>query len=473
MNNDIIADMHRAIETGQPVTSLFNIGGKRCQGSTDEVIDTEPISSSVTEEKPGSRWDSNSPATTHRFGEVTHAAPASNFCFPSPSFMPSSADKPRMAPHVSKLVEKVDAAQLPSDLISDLNRRIFFALIEFLFSMLSDAFRILFFEKIGAGTAQAWDYVRRMKSASVTESMGIIDLAIKILGRSRCKAALIVGYLLGLKPEYCFRTFPVKSELNSIALLHNSQIKKLIPKQLVLRGDHCELEGIDYQYDLRGMLELAVCYYVSKVCRNNSFLLIAGRVVIDGNFVISIGAAPVSAKLYSYADMNWREDATIIICMDMKVAMELRYVAHESSLLEKERIIISGYFGESSAFEVLDVNDAAGHHVVLVPEFNKESFVSASRFADRCEKAGATSVRIYHYPIIASGALDHFDASGQNQWCNVLMEKAVRLEDVELPSKFARSVCEKSLSRSEYAKWLISVGLVASADTQKDNSTLR
>ena len=129
MSNDIVDDIKRAIETKQPVTRSDNIGGKRCQGSTDEVIDTEPISSSVTEEKPGSRWDSNSPATTHRFGEVTHAAPASNFCFPSPSFMPSSVDKPRMAPDVCKQVDKIDAAQLPSDLISDLNRRIFFAQI--------------------------------------------------------------------------------------------------------------------------------------------------------------------------------------------------------------------------------------------------------------------------------------------------------------------------------------------------------
>jgi hypothetical protein len=53
--------------------------------------------------------------------------------------------------------------------------------------------------------------------------------------------------------------------------------------------------------------------------------------------------------------------------------------------------------------------------------------------------------------------------------CSVFPEYAVRLEDVELPSKFARSVCEKSLSRSDYAKWLISAGLVTSANTHVDN----
>ena len=56
MSNDIFDDIERAIETGQPVTRSINIGGKRCQGSTDEVIDIELISSSVSEPNPGSRW---------------------------------------------------------------------------------------------------------------------------------------------------------------------------------------------------------------------------------------------------------------------------------------------------------------------------------------------------------------------------------------------------------------------------------
>jgi len=468
MGNDILADMERSVKTGRPVTRLFNIGGKRCQGSTDEVIDTKPISSSVSEPKPGSRWDSSSPATTHRFGEVTPAAPASNFCFPSPSFMPSSADKPRMAPHVSKLVEKVDAAQLPSDLISDLKRRIFFALIEIVFSMLSDAFRILFLEKIGVGTAQAWDYVRRMKSASVTESVGIIDLAITIIERSRCKAALIVGYLLGLKPEYCFHTFPVKKELGSIITVHNSQIKELIPKQLVIEGQLYLLKYIDYQNDYRGMKEQAVCLYMDKACSTNKFFLIANRVQKDGSYVLEIGTTPVPAWLYSRAEMAIHESATIIICMDMAVAMEFRRIARESSLLELEGIIISGYFGDSSAFEALDLSDTAGHHVVLVPGFNQESLVSASRFADRCEKAGAT-VSIYPWPVRAGGDPVAAESTIRARWKKDLWAQSVRIEDIELPSKFALGLLERSIPSSDYPEWLKDNGLVSAGQDDVRN----
>ena len=340
--------------------------------------------------------------------------------------------------------------------------------------MLIDECRILFFEKLGTGTAQARDYVKRMKSASVTEAVRVIDLTITIIGRSRCKTARIVGYLLGLKPEYCFRTFPLKRELDSIISVHNSQIKELIPKELVLDGDQCVLENIDYQYDLRGMRELAVCYYVNKVCRENSFFLIAGRVVIDSSCVLSIGAAPVSARLYSYAAMNWHEDATIIICMDMRVAMEFRRIARESSLLERVRIIISGYFGYSSAYEALDPNDTAGHHVVLVPEFNQESLVSASRFADRCEKAGAT-VSIYPWPVIADGDPVAAEPTIRARWKKDLWAQSVRIEDIELPSKFALDLISKSIPALDYPEWLKDNGLVSAGldDVRKIKKKIR
>ena len=465
MSNDILTDMDRAIKTGRPVTRSINRGEERCQKPTGEVIDAEIMSSSVTEEKPVSRWDSRSLATTNRFGEAIPTSQASKPCFPSTSFMPLSADNPRMAPHVSKLVEKVDAAQLPSDFVEDLKRRIFFALIGFVFSMLSDECRILFFEKLGAGTAQAWDFVKRMKSACVTESVGIIDLAITILGRNRSKAALIVGYLLGLKPEYCFRTFPVKSVLGSIIPLHNSQIKELIPKQLVIEGRLYLLKSIDYLNDYRGMKEQAVCLYMDKACSKNNFFLIANRVEKDGSYVLEIGTTPVPARLYSRAEMAIHESATIIICMDKSVAMEFRRIARESSLLEQEGIIISGYFGDSGAFEVLDLTDLPDHRVVIVYEFTQDGLVSASKLAERCEKAGVTSVKIYQWPIFAGGGLagedqDCVESLGQDQWKDTLLVQADYLDDIERPSKFARAICNRALSISDYKKFIIDIGVV-------------
>lgn len=460
MNNDIVADMDRAIETGQPVTRSSNIGGKRCQGATDEVIDIEPISSSVTEEKPGSRWDSRSPATTRRFGEVMPAAPASTFCSPSPSFMPSSVDKPRMAPEVSRLLRGVEKAQLPSDLASDSNRRIFFALIEYVFSILIDELRIQLFKKLGCDYFQACRYVGQWKYARKTMSESVIKIAVEILDKGKCISALIMGHLLGLKPEYCFRTFPCKDEASSGISMRCTQIQERMPKQIVIEWRLYLLKYIDYQNDYRGMKEQAVCLYMDKACSTNKFFLIANRVQKDGSYVLEIGTTPVSARLYSRAEMAIHENATIIICMDMAVAMEFRRIARESSLLELEGIIISGYFGDSSAFEALDLSDTAGHHVVLVPEFNQESLVSASRFADRCEKAGAT-VSIYPWPVRAGGDPVVAEPTIRARWKKDLWAQSVRIEDIELPSKFALGLLSRSIPSSDYPEWLKDNGLVS------------
>lgn len=476
MNNDTLAIMKRAIETGQPVTRSFNIGGKRCQGSTDEIIDIELISSSVSEPNPGSRWDSRSSATIRRFGEVTQSAPASMSRFPSTSNMPSSVDKPRMAPEVSHLLRGVDKARLPSDLASYSTLRIFYALIEYVFSMLIDELRIQLFKKLGCDYFQACRYVGRWKYARKTMSESVIKIAVEILDKGKCISALIIGHLLGLKPEYCFRTFPCKDEAPSEISMRCTQIQERIPNQLVIEGWLYLLKYIDYQNDYRGMKEQAVCLYMDKARSKNKFFLIANRVQKDGSYVLEIGTTLVPARLYSRAEMAIHERATIIICMDMTVAMEFRRIARESSLLKREGIIISGYFGDSGAFEVLDLTDLPGHRVVIVYEFTQDGLVSASKLAERCEKAGATGVGIYPWPITAGGGsvdedLDCVESLGQDQWKDTLLVQADDLDDIERPSKFARTICNRALSISNYKKFLLDIGAVtAPLDSSKEST---
>jgi hypothetical protein len=372
-----------------------------------------------------------------------------------------------MAPEVSRLLKEVDGSKLPSDLVSDLNRRIYYALVEFDFSLLTDEASIQFFENLGCGTTEAWHYVGRSKSASGRGFRSIIDLAIKILGRDRCTAALIVGYLLGLRPEYCFSTFPLKEESNLNITIRNSQIQERIPNQLEVGRQCYVLGGMDYLHDFCGIREQAVCFYEDKACRQNSFFLIASVIEMNGIPTLRIGAAPASARLFSRTEMAWYQDAVVFICSDNHVAKDLRHIAYGSRHFEWENFIISGCFGGADALKFLDLKSLSGHGVVYVPEFNREALVSATKFVERCEKAGATSVSIYPWPIIAGEDLDC--VSDQDKWRDVLLEQAVRLEDVELPSKLVHKIREKAIPRSEYAKWLISVGLVASANIQTDN----
>jgi hypothetical protein len=178
-------------------------------------------------------------------------------------------------------------------------------------------------------------------------------LAIKIFGRDRCTAALIVGYLLGLRPEYCFRTFPLKEESKLTITIGNFQIQERIPNQLVVGGRRYILGGIDYLHDFRGIRVQAVCFYEDKSCPQNSFFLIASLVEMNGNPTLRIGATPASARLFSRTEMAWYQDAVVIICMDNHVAREFRYIAYESRHFERESFIISGCFGGTSASRLL------------------------------------------------------------------------------------------------------------------------
>ena len=172
--------------------------------------------------------------------------------------------------------------------------------------------------------------------------------------------------------------------------------------------------------------------------------------------------------------MAIHENTTIIIFMDMFVAMEFRRIARESSLLEREGIIISGYFGDSGAFEVLDLNDLLGHRVVLVPEFNQDSLVRASEFAKRCEKTGVT-VSIYPWPVVAGEDPVAAETTIRAQWKKDLWAQSVRIEDVELPSKFAHGLLARSSPSSDYSEWLKDNGLVSAGldDVRKIKKKIR
>lgn len=427
-----------------------------------QIINIEPIQSSVSKLPVGNRWK-NAPAAI-RSGAAISENPPSKYDVQRRSAL-SNSDKPSMSFEVIRMLKKVDGSQLPSDLVSKTKRQIYYALIEEKYTMLTNDGRIQLLEMLGYEDIHNWRFVGQRYSTSCTETNGIINIAVKILNRSRSVSALIVGSLLGLRAEYCFSTFPLKDGVSSNVPIRFHQIQELIPKQLVISEQHYLLKFIDYLYDFRGIKEQAICFYMDKVCPHNSFFLIANRVEKDGNYFLEIGTTPVSAKLYSRAEMSVHENATIIICMDMSAAMEFRSIARESSLLDREGIIISGCFGGASAVEALDLRDLAGHAVVIIPELNQEALVSASKFAERCEKAGATSVRIYPWPIIAGKCLvgeglDCVESSGQDQWKDMLMVQAEQLDDIERPSKFARALCNRALSISDYKKYIIDIGVI-------------
>ena len=98
MNTNKLANIERAIETGESATKSILLNDGRCQKSESQVIDTESVSSFVSEPQARSRWDSE--PFNKRYGEGTPVHAPRECGSPRRSFLPVSTEKPSMAPEV-------------------------------------------------------------------------------------------------------------------------------------------------------------------------------------------------------------------------------------------------------------------------------------------------------------------------------------------------------------------------------------
>jgi len=370
---------------------------------------------------------------------------------------------PGISSEVHSTLAKIDGSDLPSDMRSSLNAGIYRALVEYYFSLLPSGSQIEVVRMLGFDVIKAWPKSGTWNVVKGQEYDSINALSVVLIMRDKKKAALVVGSLLGIKPEYCFRTYPQKDDIPSALPLHNPQVRELIPRQLLVLDRNYELNVIHYMRDFRGNKEDAICYYVDSADPQNSFFLPATRVEVHGNPTLTIGMVPVPARLYARAQMAKLEGATVLLCQNMRVAMELSRLANEARLFERERIIISGCYGGATAFPALKLDDLAGHDVVLLLEPTRESLIDAPSLAKRCVKAGVASVSIYPWPVTAGDDLVGAESVDQGSWKDSLFLQAEHLDEIERPSKFVRTICNRALSISDYKKYIIDIGVVSAS----------
>jgi hypothetical protein len=448
-----------SVKTGEPVTESFMLGARGGEDEKSPVIDIEPVGVSYSPPQlmnpSGSKLGQRDCRQSSSVRDRSVGTRAS--CLSTKSVSPS------ISPEVKSILAKIDGSGLPSDFCSSLNAGIYRALVEYYFSLLPAGDKIQKVRELGYDVNRIWPISGRWNVVKGQEYDSIITLAVMLLIRDRNKAALVVGSLLGIKPEYCFRTYPQKDDIPSALPLHNPQVREQIPKQLLVLGRNYELNVIHYMQDFRGNKEHAICYYVDSADPQNSFFLPATRVEVDGNPMLTIGMVPVPARLYARAQMAQLEGATVLLCQNMRVAMELSRIANGARLFEREGIIISGCYGGATAFPALKFDDLAGHDVVLLLEPTRESLIDAPSLAKRCVKAGGASVSIYPWPVTAGDDLVAAEAAIRAQWKKDLWAQSVRVEDIELPSKFALDLKAKSIPALDYPEWLKDNVLISAA----------
>lgn len=448
-----------SVATGEPVTESFMLGARGGEDEKSPVIDIEPVSVSSSPPQllntSGSKLGQRDCRQSLSVRDSSVGTRAS--CLSTKSVSPS------ISPEVKSALAKIDGSSLPSDMCSHSKAGIFRALVEFEFFMLPPGEKIEVVRKLGFDVLKTWPLSGKWNDVNGQQFESIIALAVMLLKRDRNKAALVVGSLLGMKPEYCFRTFPAKDDIPPALPLQSPQVQEQIPRQLLVSNRNYKLKHIYYLKDFRGNNEHAVCYYVDSANTQDRFFLPATCVDMDGNPTLRIGTAPIPARLFARDQMAQVERARVLLCQDMVLAMELSRLADEVRLFEREGIIISGCYGGGTGFSASKSDDLAGHDVVLLLEPTREALYDAFSLAKRCEKDGVASVRIYPFPVTAGGDPVFPETAIRAPWKKDLWAQSVQIKNIEQLSKFVHDLSEKSILASDYPEWLTDNGLISAA----------
>lgn len=348
--------------------------------------------------------------------------------------------------------------RLPNILTDQFRSQIFFALLSWEYETRPTAEKHDLIAYLGriAG-CEEWAIATYISPFTRSHANDLMTMGTRILNQPPSIAALYIARYFNLKAEYCFHSFP---ETQEESINERSQYVKVhddLPAELIVNNSLFRLTTADYDYDFRGHKAQAICQYEDATQR---FHLVASREKRGREWVITIGSKAANAIFYSRADIARHPNATIILCLDLTVAIHWRRIARESKLLDKEQIIIATCFGDETTINALNFNHLAGHHVVIVPPpANRNALTGVTSWAERCLKGAASRVSIYPWPISSSRTCTANESMNHEQREETLWSQAAYLEDIELISKFSRAVCQKAIPFAGYPNWMQSIGL--------------
>lgn len=353
---------------------------------------------------------------------------------------------------VEKVFRKAQKAPIERVMRNHDHYAIFYGLVEECFARRTDAQKLQLVMDLGAVLdnyfPKVWNRAHGLKYEK------IIPLAMAVLNTHEVVATLTIGALLGLKPELCFDVFP--STRNSIVENpFRDEVYGDIPKSLSGPGREYVLQDVKYLSDKLGTYEQAICHYIAD---GKDIFLPAVRVQDGGNLILRIGEAPAPAKIYFQEPRTARDRSIVLLCLDMKVAFKMLDMARDFKLIDRANISVAIFYRTDGCLDALDFMPLHLHDVVLLPETSVTDLQDMSRWADRCRRGGANTVRVYPWPLLVTEG--PFDASSFSQNLGAQMTAhAKRLGDIEVMSNFANGICDRAIPIEEYDQWLIDVNI--------------
>ena len=344
------------------------------------------------------------------------------------------------------------------------DREIFQDIIRYEFSLLPQEKRKRIFDWLGA-VEDYIGYDKKMHQEAKL-SKDIVICASKKLNMLPIQAACELGKRLNITVQNCFDVFK-ESKGSALKNGKNSdRISEQIPHELRTSRKIYPLMGVDYQLDMGEEIEQAVCHY--SAIDGDNFFLIASRVAVGQRFFLKIGSAPAIAWPFSRQEIATARYEFIIFPMSLPVAFHFRKLCHETKDYNHNRnAIVSGHFGRIDA---LDTECFNGKDVIVLPEFSRDGYHSAIKFAEQL-KSIARDVKIYPWPIMAEGMPDEAMVAGAGSpWKQTFLEQKVDLREELAPSSLLNRITNKALSRSSFKTLLAEIGLsLAGEEASQEN----
>ena len=341
---------------------------------------------------------------------------------------------------VIDLKKSVSKAKLPTCLAEPFKEKVFEACVEDLFASLSDQEREEVLIQIG-------NFPGRRPSS-------IIEDAASTMNCPRVVRALVLGRLLGIRPENLFESFPPTDTTTYWEKTDTSQL----PSQLVVGDEVYFSVCTDFQHDFQGGISHAVMELQSKSGR--FFHLLAARTPVQNKWgkpvpVLTLGQSCAPNFVLGAVEIDANPASLVFLPLDLHTALALRRKVKIAKIPPKEAVV-SGIVGGAKAIEAAEVKVLAHHRVVLLPNWSREGLLAVFDVVKLLRAVNA-DVKIYPWPLLVDTV---FSSIRGEAWEQNLHRNATSLKRVEDVSALLYRLNEDSLTPEQFERFLEDIGMV-------------
>lgn len=453
MTFDYAEMVKEVVKTGQPVTRSRQLG---CHNKAPASVAEMTLDATAKVASP-----QHQPIKKHlsvlgkprRWGLAPAQRPQSNL------LTPRYASQSEITPEkVAESIQQLDRSGIPACMRNSQQADFYVSLVGHEFFSQNNLVKNKIIRAAGGNDAD----VRFLQSHSCLDDF--LPWVVKKLSRAPLISALVLGNLMGLKPEFCFSAFPEASRQRAQDST-GAPVEDATPKSIVVGGINFKRLHMDIQRDLNGAVTQAVCHYSDG--KNDIFALAVRISSQQDKDLLKIGMEAAAPHLLSRDMIVRYPKASVLICMDIKVAISLREAARDGHVFDRTGVIVSGFAGGEETQKGLLLSDLAGHSVTIVSAPGQEGWDEVDLLAKHCIAKWAANVSVYPWPIVQGDAPDISLYKPEMQ--DVLLAKTTDLDSLELPSQLVARIRREAIPIEDMTSWKKSV-LLLEATTVRTKS---